>query len=344
MAIVVASGALAPAQAIAAAPKPQFVTASGTELRYNGAPYRFTGLNIYNANSTGSCWYDMVSGTTLSDSLNEISGSSEVFRAWFFQSFATVGGVRSWTAFDHTLAAAKAHGLKVVVTLSNQWGDCESSGYRNETWYKGGYLRREPGGTTSYFEFVRQVVKRYAKDPTILAWQLVNEAEVKPARDGPCSAKAAKILKAFAKDVSTAIKAIDRNHLVSLGTIGGGQCGTQGAEYQDVMSVRTIDLCEFHDYDFAATMPGDIYNGLQVRLNQCAALSKPLFVGEVGIRPSDVGGTLAARASQLEGKLSAQFAAGIVGALAWAWDKDGSTLTDFDIGPGDPALLVLAAH
>ena len=330
--------------AAAPAPGPQFVTRSGTELRLNGAPYRFTGLNIYNANSTGTCWYDMVSGTTLDDSLAAIGSGSEVFRAWFFQSFATVGGVRSWTAFDHTLAVASARGVKVVVTLANQWGDCEASGYRNEAWYKSGYKKLEPGGTTSYLAFVRQVVKRYKQNPTILAWQLVNEAEVKPARDGPCSAKAAKVLKAFAKDMSSEIKSIDKNHLVSLGTLGGGQCGAQGAEYQDVMSVRTLDLCEFHDYDYAAAMPGDIFNGLQTRLDQCAALSKPLFVGELGIRPTDVGGTLADRANTLEAKLSAQFSAGIVGALAWAWDKDGSTLADFDIGPGDPALGVLAAH
>ena len=29
--------------------------------------------------------------------------------------------------------------------------------------------------------------------------------------------------------------------------------------------------------------------------------------------------------------------------MAWAWDKDGSTLGDYDIGPGDPALDVLGS-
>jgi hypothetical protein len=130
--------------------------------------------------------------------------------------------------------------------------------------------------------------------------------------------------------------------LVSLGTLGSGQCGAQGADYQDVMSVPSLDLCEYHDYQPTDPIPGDQWNGLQVRLDQCNALHKPLVVGEVGIKPSDVGGTFAARAQTLQAKLWAQFNAGVVGELAWAWDKDGSTLDNYDIGPGDPALDVLA--
>ena len=152
----------------------------------------------------------------------------------------------------------------------------------------------------SYRDFVAEIVNRYRDDPTILAWQLVNEPEV-----GDCSVvpepTAHDLLKSFAADVSGLIKSIDPHHLVSLGTLGTGQCGAQGGDYEDVMSVPTLDLCEYHDYQPGA-MPGDQWNGLQVRLDQCNALHKPLIVGEVGIRPSDVGGTLAARASTLDGQ------------------------------------------
>jgi hypothetical protein len=55
-------------------------------------------------------------------------------------------------------------------------------------------------------------------------------------------------------------------------------------------------------------------------------------------------GTLQARADMFAAKFTAQFAAGVVGELAWAWDKDHSTLTDYDIGPADPTLGVLAAY
>ncbi len=337
---------LVSAQAAAAAPPSPYVTRAGATLTLGGSPFRFTGLNIYNANSTGSCWYDMASGTTLADSLTAIGSGKEVIRAWFFQSLATRNGVRDWTAFDHTLAVARSRGVKVIATLGNQWGDCETGGYRTDQWYSGGYLTlRDPGMPLSYAAWVAQVVARYRNDPTIMSWQLLNEAEVKPARDSvSCSANAARTLKTFAGVMSLVVKALDRNHLVSLGTMGGGQCGAQGDEYRSLYSLPTLDLCEYHDYQADAAMPGDQYNGLQLRLNQCQTLNKPLMVDEVGIRPSDVGGTLETRAAMFAAKFSAQFTAGVVGELAWAWDKDQSTLGDFDIGPGDPALAVLAAY
>ena len=49
----------------------------------------------------------------------------------------------------------------------------------------------------------------------------------------------------------------------------------------------------------------------------------------------------------LASKLRAQFAAGVVGVLAWDWRDDahgGSSLSGYEIGPGDPALGVLGAY
>jgi Kelch motif protein len=321
----------------------QFVTRVGTQLMLNGTPYRFTGLNIYNANSNNNCWYTMASGPILDSSLVAIGPGKGAFRSWFFQSLATTAGQRDWSPFDHTLSVARAHGVKVIATLANQWADCEpAAGYKNDSWYASGYTQSDPGGTTSYRNWVAEVVTRYRNDPTILAWQLINEGEVKPSIDGVCSQNAAAILKSFATDVSGLIKSIDHNHLVSLGTMGGGQCGAQGAEYQDVHSVASIDLCEYHDYSPHDTMPGDQWNGLRVRIDQCNALGKPLFVGETGIVPNDVGGTFADRASAFDAKLRAQFNAGVVGELVWAWSALGSTLNTFDVGPQDPVLSVLA--
>jgi len=318
----------------------------GTIRYLNGEPFRFNGINIYNANSNGWCWYPM-DGTTLDDSLAAISTQGGVFRAWFFQQLATTNGVRDWTGFDRTLAAARRHGFRVIATLIDQWGDCGASttpgyGYKTDTWYRSGYMQPDPIGTTSYLGWAGEVATRYRDDPTILAWQLVNEAEVKTAQNGPCAADAAQVLKTFAGNASGVIRGTDPNHLISLGTIGTGQCGAQGAEYSDVHSVENIDLCEYHDYSPNEAMPGDIYNGLQVRINQCNALDKPLFVGESGIRPMDVGGTLGARARAFQAKFERQFEAGVVGELVWAWDKNGSLTDNYDIGPGDPALGVIS--
>lgn len=333
------------ASATAAAAGSSLVTRQGTQLMLNGKPYRFTGLNIYNANSTDdNCWYSMGSGPILDRSLRQIGGGKEVFRSWFFQALATKNGQRSWAAFDHTLAVARAHGYKVIVTLANQWGDCERPNvYRDYDWYAAGYTSPDPSGTVSYRDWVREIVTRYRFSPTILAWQLMNEAELKRS-DGTCPADASTVLKAWAADVSGLIKSIDRFHLVSLGTLGNGPCGTSWHEYKDVHSVPTIDVCEYHDYSSSTPMPGDEFNGLAFRIQQCRELRKPIFVGESGIKPNEVGGTLAARAAAFDAKFRAQFRAGVVGELAWAWSALGSTLDNFDIGPHDPALRVLGRY
>jgi endo-1,4-beta-mannosidase len=299
------------------------------------------GMNIYNANSTNNCWYTLATGSVLDSSLNALPGQN-VFRAWFFQQEATFSGVRDWSAFDHTLAVAKAHGERVVATLADQWGACEGGVYRNEAWYQSGYRTtidadaREP-----YRDWVAAMVSRYRNDPTIMAWQLMNEAEDQSGTyGGACSATSNASLKTWATDMASLVKSTDSNHLLSLGTIGSGQCG--GLDYRDLYSVEGIDLCEYHDYvDPNSPMPGDPWHGLQVQLNLCTALNKPLFLGETGITG---GATLENRAAQFQAKFAAQFSAGVVGELIWNWrdgSHGGSSLSDYWVGPGDPTINLL---
>src|SRR5437762_1191316 len=121
-----------------------FVTSSGTQLLVDGQPFRFSGFNIFNANSINdSCWGELGTGSGLDDALAAIGPGQNVFRAWFFQSLATTSGQRDWSAFDHTLVVARQHGVRVVATLGNFWNDCEggavASRYRTESWFKAGY-------------------------------------------------------------------------------------------------------------------------------------------------------------------------------------------------------------
>lgn len=334
--------------AVAIATSP-VVRRTGTQLSLDGQPFRPIGLDIYNANSNGWC-SDAMDGSILDASLTAIGAGKNALRAWFFQPLASTAGGRDWAAFDRTLATAKAHGYKVIATLADQWGDCGTTGagygYKDAQWYQSAYRAPDPSATVSYRDWVAEVVFRYRNDPTILAWQLVNEPEVLPAKNGDCStvpeATAESILAAFAADVSGLIRAIDPNHLISLGTLGGGQCGTQGDDYQTVMSIPTLDLCEYHDYTPGQLVPGDQWNGLQRRINQCDALNKPLLVGELGVRPTEAGGTLAERANVVASKLCAQLSAGVAGVFLWNWDKNGSLLNNFEIGPNDPVLDILA--
>lgn len=129
--------------------------------------------------------------------------------------------------------------------------------------------------------------------------------------------------------------------LQTLGTIGTGQYGTSGSRYQTVHASPFIDLCEMHDYDQADDIPPDPWNGGALRFRQAAALDKPLFVGEMGIDPTQAGGS-GARATRMSAKISAYFGAGAAGIVAWEWRNAGQTDGDaYVFGPGDPVLASL---
>jgi mannan endo-1,4-beta-mannosidase len=326
--------------AVSTPPPAGFVGHSGTKFTLAGQPFTFTGFNIYQANSRSNCSYTMGTGGALDTALNGIGAGSEVFRSWFFQSLATTGGKRDWSAFDHTLAVAKAHGVKVVVTLGNQWGSCEGSQYLTDSWYTGGYKTQViSGDTVPYRQYVQEVVSRYKNDPTIAMWQLINEAEIKTSKSASSCSPTTDLYN-FAADVSGLIKSIDPNHLVNLGTMGGGQCGSQGGDYQKLGSIPTIDVLEFHDYGHDSTaLPTNLASDIAAS----KALGKPIFVGEAGIQDTTAG-SLSARASEFDAKCTAQFKAGVGGFLVWSWNNAPSSPTSGEIGPGDPTLKVINAY
>jgi hypothetical protein len=319
---------------------------NGSQLMLGGHTYRFDGLNIYNANSRTAAQKCGESHTDLDRSLNQIGSGQEVFRAWFFQPLATVDGRRYWAAFDNTLLVARAHGMRVIFVLADQWGNCDGGRVRTLAWYQGGYRTQvDPGSLVPYRQWVSQAVARYAGNPTIAFWQLVTEGEARN-QDGSCSeATAAAALRSFADDVGGLIRSADRNHLVSLGTIAG-ECGSNEADYQAIYASPSIDVCDYHDYGQPyAAMPGDRYNGLQVSIDRCHALKKPIIVGESGIHSQDITpATLAERASLFGDKFSAQFGAGVAGELLWDWSQTAPSGGDYEIGPSDPSLAVLRQY
>ena len=319
-----------------------FVGRSGSQFTLGGQPFTFTGFNIYQANSRSNCSYTMGTGGALDTALTSIGSGSEVFRAWFFQRLATANGQRDWSAFDHTFAVARAHGVKVVVTLGNQWGSCESpvSVYKTDAWYTGGYKTEVlPETTVPYRAWVQEIVSRYKNDPTIAMWQLMNEAEIKTDKASSCAPT--RDLFNFATDVSGLVKSIDPNHLVNLGTMGAGQCGSQGGDYKLIHSIPTLDVCEYHDYGHETTaLPTNLASDIAA----CTALGKPIFVGESGIKATSVGGTFADRAAAFDAKCSAMFKAGIGGFLVWSWNNAAPTTGNWPVGPGDPTVNVIDTH
>jgi len=313
-------------------------------LTLNGAPFRFVGQNSYRLASLpgGYTCGGELSSADLGTLLDQAKAAgATVVRTWFFQSYYQGSG-RTWTALDRVLDAAATRGLKVIPVLTNQWPDCEFTA-KDDAFYTTGYRQAGYGYDLSFRDWARTVATRYAGRSTIAFWQLVNEAETR----SDCYTGQA--LRAFADDMAGVLKAADPNHLVSLGTLGSGQCGATGDTYQYVHA-GAIDLCEVHDYGApSVAIPGDQWNGMQRRIDQCAALGKPFFVGESGILANVGSGdglvsptTLAQRAAYFAAKMTAAFAAGVDGYVLWErMLPDRATMhgfgpADFGVGLNDP--------
>ena len=289
-------------------------------------------------------------GVPLSDMPNGI-----VIRFWAFQNFFVSNGSFDWTNFDQVLAIAAAHDDKVIPVLANQYDNCDGPS-KDLAWYQNGYASTvEPGDIVTYRQYVADVVTRYADDPTIAMWQLVNEGAAVNS-DGSCDESAAlSALLAFSNDVGGMIHSLDSNHLVSLGVLegysgsGGGSqwCGAADGDYQTLMASPGNDVCDYHDYGYP-TSPMGISSpyGLETAIAMCHADNKPIMVVETGIY-ADNSSALTSRAADFQAKFTAQFQAGVVGELLWCWTAASSYVLpdsdpDYGISAGDPSLALLA--
>jgi mannan endo-1,4-beta-mannosidase len=356
-----------PASAAGTAPATGVVAASGTTLTVNGKPWRFVGYNMPCAQPF------LLTTAQLSYVLAGVADNSgaNAIRVWFFQKN---GGPGNWGPFDRLVAAAQADGIRLIPTLVNEWPTCEANPpitiQKTLAWYQGGYKVAGDGYPMSFRNFAVAVAQHFANNPTIAFWQLVNEATAPTlTANGQLTCDetaAAHALRSFGDDMTDAIHAVDPNHLVSLGTQTGGQCGTSGPDYSYIHA-GAVDLCEFHDYDYSYLPIGadKAPDGLAATLHACQALGKPFFVGESGVvpnvqpppatQPLNCGpwpactptpvtyATLALRASIFKEKITDAFASGVSGYLIWFKGANYSAANDsYAIGDGDPTEAMMA--
>jgi mannan endo-1,4-beta-mannosidase len=347
----VATPIATPTAAPSATPSPKsppdsggFLSRSGTTLTLNGAPHRLIGINMYTA-----LWGDYPYRTDLATALPQLPGVNAV-RVFAFQASAIKDGVRDWSSWDASLASFAQRGIKVIMVLTDQWGGqpvTDSPIDRTIGWYQTGY-RTTVEGLATYRDWVAEAVTRYRNNPTVGIWQLVNEGEARNP-DGTCSETPARdALRAFADDMAGLVKGIDPNHLVSLGTIAG-QCGSNVGDYAYINAGPNIDVMDWHDYNYPQAQLGfdDANNGFTVSRDRAIANGKVYIIGELGVPFAGLSTpTTAYRASLLDAKLAAQFAAGSQGELLWCWSDsyNATPPRDMEIAPGDPVLAVLAKY
>lgn len=317
-----------------------FVTRSGTSFQVDGAPFRFVGFTLYDA--AASDIYSCAPGSRLTDAeladamryVHDRAGGT-VVRFWAYQTY-TAGGT-DFSGMDLVIAAARKAGLRVLPVLEDGPGDCSTgqtgvakAAVEGDTWYQQGYKRPYGDARLSYRDYVRVVAAHYRDDPNIAAWMLMNEAETGARNVGDHTA-----LADFALDVATVVKAVDRHHLVTLGTQANGAPGTSGRDFADIYRQPVLDFTEVHDWarygSDTEALPGSVEGQVPAASSpQCQSttapiacsfaiareLGKPLVVGEAGITATDAA-SRARRAGLLHAKMDAAFGAGASGYLVW---------------------------
>lgn len=345
-------------------PKAAFITRSGAALEVDGQPFRFVGVNLYDA--AASDIYSCSPSTRMTDRqladafryVRDKAGAT-VVRFWAYQTY-TAGGT-DFTGVDRVLDAARAAGLRVVPVLEDGPGDC-STGERGvakddlpgDTWYTTGYRTPYGNAPLAYRDYVRVMAEHYRDDPTILAWMMMNEAETHARDDRDRSA-----LVAFAEDIGAVIRSVDRRHLRTLGTQSNGAFGTSGRDFSDIYGLPVLDLAEVHDWGFYGSdtepLPGAVDGQLPApetaactaldakiacSFARAEALGKPLVVGEAGITATDEQGRRR-RADLLGAKVAAAFGHGADGYLVWHLNN--AETDGYDVLPStdDPLFAVL---
>ncbi|KAJ7889980.1 CEL4a mannanase [Mycena leptocephala] len=346
-----------------------FVKTSGTKFTLNGAPYTLVGSNAY--------WLPLMGSSTgyssadLNTAFNDIVGSgATTVRTWGFNEVTNAnGGVpffHLWTgstasvntaatglgSLDNVIAAAKAHGIRLIVTLTNNWSDYGGmdvytaqilgSGQFHDVFYT------NPTVIAAFKTYVQAVVTRYANEPTIMAWELANEPR---AASPTCNTTT---ITTWASNISAFIKSIDKNHLVAIGDEGffnepGSHNfdfvyqGTLGIDFAANMEISTLDFGTFHMYPLGRECYRRVV-GVQWITDHAtvmASTNKPAIMEEFGITDSN-------RSSTYASWYQTVISTGVTGDLIW---QAGSTLSNgptpndgYMIFPTDPVYQVMKSH
>ncbi|GAV87754.1 Cellulase domain-containing protein/MMR_HSR1 domain-containing protein [Cephalotus follicularis] len=250
-----------------------FIRTRGVHFLLNGYPYYANGFNAYWLMYVAS---DPSQRFKVTSAFHEAASHGlTVSRTWAFSD----GGYRPlqyspglyneqmFKGLDFVIAEARRYGIKLILSLANNY---ESFGgkkqYVNWARNQGQYLQseddffRNPIVKGFYKNHIRTVLNRYntftrvhyKDDPTIMAWELMNEPRCTSDPSG-------RTIQAWIMEMASYVKSIDRNHLLEAGIEGFyGQSMPQkmrlnpgfnvGTDFIANNRVAGIDFATVHSY------------------------------------------------------------------------------------------------
>ncbi|PKA54629.1 Mannan endo-1,4-beta-mannosidase 1 [Apostasia shenzhenica] len=213
-----------------------FVRTSGIHFLLNGRPFYINGFNAYWLMLVAS---DPAQREKVSSTFQQASSHGlNVVRTWAFSdggsnhALQTSPGVyneQMFVGLDFVISEAKKHGLYVILSLVNnynefggraqyvQWGrqHGQSALSSDDDFYRNDLVKGY------YKSHVKTILTRmntmtgttYMNEPTILAWELMNEPHCLSDLSGST-------LQSWIREMAGHVKFIDKNHLLEIGLEG----------------------------------------------------------------------------------------------------------------------------
>ncbi|HUB81413.1 MAG TPA: cellulase family glycosylhydrolase [Bryobacteraceae bacterium] len=369
-AIALASAAISSAQGSGG-----FVGVANGALTLNNAPFRFGGTNSYALMQESQTVVEQVLGTAAA---NHFTGlrmwgftdvASSANTSFYLQNFSGGSpqfndGVNGLANVDYAIYKAGQLGLKLIVTLTNNWTDYGGmdtySEARGLQYHDQFYT--DPTVIQWYENWVSHVLNHvntisgvaYKNDPTIMIWELANEPRCQGSgtasgglpSSGTCNPQS---IVSWISTVSAFLKSIDSNHLVAIGD-EGFFCNSAGVPaslnicYAGVDSVAFsqvpgVDVVGFHLYPDTWSQTaawGEQY--ITQHIVSAKAVGKPVYMGEFGILEGNI------RNSLYDDYTNLILQNGGSGALFWDLlagqpsPANSEALSSFDLEAGSPIL------
>jgi mannan endo-1,4-beta-mannosidase len=241
---------------------------------------------------------------------------------------------------DRVIAEAARNNLRVQLCLTNWWRDTGGiTQYLYWAGIKDAADDRQPFGINVeramlfytndmtrrlYREHVEKIVTRrntvtgvlYRDDPTILGYELMNEAQAPTGRWAE--------RRAWVAEMSAYIKSLDPHHLVTPG-IWGYRTSWERREWLEEHRIPTIDYADVHNYprddlDSFVDSPQALRAFLDNRAAAAFSINKPLVIGEFGMGPEGYKGY--SEAEWYRAFFESSLQAGAAGAMFWIITPD----------------------
>ena len=184
---------------------------------------------------------------------------------------------------DFIIAEASKRKLRLIIAFLDYWsytgGAPQMSAWRGGGGPDSPFFAENPQTRDDYKQLVRAVVTRvngltgvaYKDDPTIFAWELMNEPDIHPLP----------LLLAWVKEMAAYVKSLDPDHLLASGQ---GSVQTKLAE----LRIPDIDFGTWHGYPAYQGVAPETFSAQILHYCDAAkAYGKPVVLEEFGVARSN---------------------------------------------------------